>query len=528
MLNTQGVTDRSTFLLPYHYPGLHPRVHRHDPPESRKRALVGRRGTILACSPEVQIAGAPWVGRRYPKAPSPAIDHRFSLDQQDLNCASACPPPVLLERSRTGWTRKIHCSFLFLILIEHSNVVKFDESTKRRGELMIVVILNWKNGENDPFTPFNQVLANYLEASGKCTKTVQLTDADWPDQILKLKEVGIDFVFTWQGLGTRFVVGAQNQNIWDIAQVPLITVHGDHPSHMPANHSYESRHCAHLYGTSEFSDYANRYFRKKSRAITINNSPLFSLDTVLDEQGPECFVLPKNVTPPVTIENKWKTALDKRGFDFYMSAAETLKFMLAHEDHLRIHPILDAFLLSRHFEEYFVQNNPAAFHAFHSELDFYLRNIKSVGILEALKDVPLQIIGRGWEPYASVGNPNHHFLRAGNLIDNQKQYYSKFGIIDVTPSATGLHDRTARAMRNETPFLSSGYLPEFLPNMNRYDHLFYRFNGNDLREKCESVMSDPQAHAELAVEFSYLYQMQNQPSEFVWKLDSIARSLDAN
>ena len=80
-------------------------------------------------------------------------------------------------------------------------------------------------------------------------------------------------------------------------------------------------------------------------------------------------------------------------------------------------------------------------------------------------------------------------------------------------------------MRNETPFLSSGYLPEFLPNMKRYDQLFYRFNGNDLREKCELVMSDPHSHVELAIEFGYLYQMRNQPSEFVWKLDSIARTL---
>ncbi len=391
---------------------------------------------------------------------------------------------------------------------------------------MQVVILNWKNGENDPFTSFNQVLANYLEASGKCTKTVQLTDEDWPQQILNLKKGGIDFVFTWQGLGTRFVVAGRNQNLWDIVEAPLITVHGDHPCHMPANHSFESRYCAHLYGAAEFSIYASRHFRKQSRAITIN-PPLFCLDTPLDEQGPECFVLPKNVTSPLVTENQWKIEFDKKKFDFFMAAAETLKFMLAHENHLDIHPVLDALIVSQKFEDFYVQNNSTNYHAFHSALDFYIRNFKSVNILQVLKDVPLQIFGRGWEPYARIENPHHQFFRAGTLVENQKQYYSKFGIIDVTPTKTGLHDRTARAMRNQTPYLSSSYLPEFLPNMNRYDQLFYRFNGNDLREKCELVMSDPQSHTELATEFGYLYQMRNQPSEFVWKLDSIARSLDS-
>lgn len=389
---------------------------------------------------------------------------------------------------------------------------------------MLVVILNWKDGENDSFSPFNQALENYLDASGKCTKVVQLTDEDWPGQIVALKKNGIDFVFTWQGLGTRQTMKDGQQSFWDTVQVPLISLHGDHPCHMPGNHAFESPFCTHLYTNREFSQYANTHFRKQSRSIFIEH-PLFNLDIPFDIKGPDCFVLAKNITSPMEMENKWKIELNKQLFDFCMRATEILKFQLSSSQFVDVHSIVDELIMTYHFDVLYPHVNLPAYHAIHSQLDFYCRNFKSVSILELLEDVPLHIYGRGWDYYSNKNNPNHQFFKGKNSIDSQELYYSKFGIIDISPSATGLHDRTYRAIRNGTPFLSSGYMPGFLPEMIRYDSLFYTFNKSDLRHKCENIMSNPTTHIEISGEFSYLYQMQSRPAEFVWKLDSIARSM---
>lgn len=390
---------------------------------------------------------------------------------------------------------------------------------------MFVVILNWKDGENDPFTSFNHVLASYLDASGKRSKTLELSDGNWINQIVDLKCDGIDFVFTWQGLGTGVTVGEKEQSFWDVLQVPLIAYHGDHPCHKPANHALESRHCAHLYATREFSLYANRHFRKQSRAITLD-FPVFSLDEPLGPGHGDHFVLIKNVTPPSEIENQWKQMLNGPSFDLYMTTAETLKTMLGQEHRVEIHPVMDDVLAHFKGENLAPLTGMDAYHLFHSQLDFYVRNSTSVAILDELKDIPLHVYGRGWNAFAASGNPHHQFHGPRDMAFSQSLYYSRYGIVDVTPSMTGIHDRTARAMRNETPFVSSAYLPGFLPDMDRYGSLFYEFRSGDLRAKCEAVMADPEAHAGLARDFSHRYQSRVSPSEFVWKLDSIARSLD--
>jgi hypothetical protein len=389
---------------------------------------------------------------------------------------------------------------------------------------MHVVILSWSGGENDPFTPFNAALSSYLDACGKLTRTLHLTDGDWPRQLLDLTLEGIDFVFTHQWLGTSLRLGEQGRDFWEAVNAPLICYHGDHPSHMPANHAFDGPNCAHLYSTREFCLYANRHFRKRGRAIVLD-PPLFSLDLPLGDRHGDHFVLAKNLTPPPDMEDTWRQQLDGTTYGLYMAARETVVSALTQEDRVDIHPLLDDLLRSHGSGTFDPVSHPAAYHLFHSQLDFYVRNLKSVIVLESLKDVPMHIYGRGWTRYAEAKNANHRFLRGRDMAHSQSLYYSRYGILDVTPSLTGVHDRTLRAMRNETPFLSSVYLPGLLPDMDRYDPLFYRFNGPDLREKCEAIMRDPETHAERARTFSHQYQLRAHPSDFVRNLDLIARTL---
>lgn len=390
---------------------------------------------------------------------------------------------------------------------------------------MFVVLLNWNGGENDPFTSFNATLSSLFEACGKRTRTLQLTDTSWSRQLQNLNLDGIDFIHTYQGLGTTLVAGEKGRNFWETLRVPLISYHGDHPCHMPANHTLDISNCAHIYGTREFSIYSNRHFRKRSRT-TVVYPPMLSLDLPLERKSGEFFVLAKNVTAPRDMEAKWQRDFDKRTFKLCMAATESLRPALAQESHVETHRLIDEFLEFNKEEIIHPSVNPDAYHAFHSQLDFYSRNLNSVNILNSLREIPIHVYGRGWDVYAQEANPHHRFFPGIAMAQSQSLYYSRYGIIDVTPSMTGLHDRTLRAMQNRTSFLSSAYMPGFLPDMARFEPLFFEHHHFDLREKCESIMANPDSHAELSEAFSYQYQMRVNGFDFVSHLDLIARSLD--
>ena len=290
---------------------------------------------------------------------------------------------------------------------------------------MFVVLLNWKSGDNDPFTIFNKALAKYLDECGKISKIIEMTDKSWPSQIVNLKFDGIDFVFGWQGLGTGINVGVKKQNFWDVVKVPLITYHGDHPCHMPLHHTLDSRYCAHIYSNREFCLYANRHFRKQSRTISILCPPM-SIDTPLGPREGDFFVFAKNITPTYETESRWKIEKTERLYKFYMTVAETLKLTTNKERHVDFHEILDELVVSHGYEEISVGHDPGAYHRFHSEIDLYIRNYKSECVLSELGDIPLRIFGRGWDCHAKLCNNKHQFFPGKNIFKKKIQVCRSF------------------------------------------------------------------------------------------------------
>ena len=391
---------------------------------------------------------------------------------------------------------------------------------------MQIILLNWKGGENDPFTVFNRGLADGFESLGKRAKILELSDPNWISKLIDASFEGIEFALALQGIGSGTSVGKPGRNLWEALRIPLICLHGDHPCHMPANHALEVRNCAHLYWMAEFAHYSNQHFRKQTAASAID-MPLFFSEQRLGSVSGDYFVLAKNITAPPEMEEEWKRRLDGRAAKVMLAVAAVLREKLAQEPVLDFHAVIDEMIASQGYQEFDLAANPKAHHVLHSSLDLYVRNTKSVMLLEALQDVPIHIHGKGWQRYEKDASPCHRFFTPKNMAESQPLYYSRYGILDVTPARTGLHDRTLRAMQNETGFVSSAFLPGLLPDMDRFQSLFYQFCGSDLREKCEAVMTQPDAHAERAREFSRRYQARVPLSEFVWKLDLIARTLRA-
>jgi len=391
---------------------------------------------------------------------------------------------------------------------------------------MKAVILNWKAGENDPFTVVNKTIRQHLHACGKNVEVIEITDIHWPEYLAKLAPTGVEFAFTWQGLGSHVMVGDGSQSLWDHLRIPLICVHGDHPSHMPRNHQLESKYCFHLYTNAESARYSNRLFRRR-RSASVIDIPQLHREPRLKHRSGEYFVVAKNIYDPAITETVWRERLSTDVLNAYMMAAETLRARIAAEPYVEVHDALDNVIVQHQVEWLAPEVNINAYHEYHSELDHYLRSHKMVTAVNALRDFPVRIYGRGWDRIAQTAPASHAFERGRNMADSQEMYYSAYGLVDVSPSK-GLHDRTRRAMANGTGFLSSANLEDSFPDIDHFDALFFNFRVNELQEKAAAVVRDPEAHASLAGEFALRYHDRFHFKAFVDRLDQLAKSIDSS
>ena len=379
-----------------------------------------------------------------------------------------------------------------------------------------VVILNWKRGENDPFSVVTATVKEHFRACGKNVEVIEISDGNW---IARLNELlpGVEFALTWQGLGSSGTIGEHRESVWEHFKIPLICIHGDHPSHMPLNHELESRYCFHLYTNAEFARYSNRHFRRIHSASVID-IPQLHRESRLQVRGGDYFVVAKNIADPLDTERRWRQQLDKTAFDAYMMAAETLKPRFARESYVEIHDALDELIVQHDLEFLSPTTNLIGFHRYHSELDHYLRSYKGVVALTAVRDFPVRVYGRGWDRVAQRASASHTFLPGRNMADSQDLYYTRFGLIDISP-AKGLHDRTRRAMANSGAFLSSANLEDSFTDLARFDSLFFSFMPHDLPEKCAAAVREPKHHLQLSQSFAELYHNRFHFKAFVNEID---------
>jgi hypothetical protein len=388
---------------------------------------------------------------------------------------------------------------------------------------MCVVILNWRRGENDPFSVVNATIREHLRACGKNVETIEIASNDWPQRLAELVPTGIEFALTWQGLGSQVEVGDSGTSLWEHFRIPLMCLHGDHPSHTPLNHQLESRYCFHLYTNADFARYSNRHLRRW-RGASLIDIPQLHREPRLEQTSGEYFVVAKNVTHPIDTERIWKEKLDEPTFAAYMAAAEVLKRRIAEAPYVEMHDVLDELITERDLQWLRPETNVAAFHQYHSRLDHYLRSYKSVAAVTALREFPVRVYGRGWERTAQSAPAQHVFAPGRNMADSQALYYSQFGLVDISPSK-GLHDRARRAMANGVGFLSSANLEDSFPAITRFDRLFFSFGEHELAEKCAAVVADAEAHREVAREFADLYHSTYHFKQFVNRLDMLAKSV---
>ena len=398
-----------------------------------------------------------------------------------------------------------------------------------------ILIINWTNGENDPFTFFSHALSGELERYGRqsIVLNTDLNRDKFPAELLALDMSVIDFVILFQGLGSSIARSGSKITIWEELGVPLVCFHGDHPSHAPFNHQAISRLIVHTYVAPSFANYANQWFPRKKPA-TLLTTPIFYPKEVNEPYQGDFFYLPKNLDDISEIFIDWKNRYAPVTSGFLISTAQEIKLAFENGNSENHHLIIDRYLTqdildtiraelmgkeNKIFYRSLLSPRPLGhsqlelnheeiglYHSLHSMIDKIHRNVIAEHVVESLPDVKMKIYGRGWERFQARNNKNHEFLSFDKTSGGAFQYSSNYGIIDVAPIYDFLHDRTFRAIANQNSFLigSGWHLQNLLPHT--HSDLFFDGSPHGLREKVEKVLQSPQSHRERCRQFGTEYR----------------------
>jgi len=368
-----------------------------------------------------------------------------------------------------------------------------------------IVLLNWISGENNPFDYFNNQLKERFEEHGAEVDIV-LVDDNLAKNIIDIHNSKyIHVVITHQGLVSNASYQNTGKSFWEENKIKLVCLHSDHPCHAPINHKTDSKYVTHAYALIPFTKYSNKYFSRKYPSVYVGFPGFFNVfQTNLNREG-DYFVLPKNLDSINTLRKKWLDLSNPLLSNLLSNISEEILHNYLNADKLEHHEIIDKNIDVNEFDKILKTLNGVdqnqLFHYLHSELDKVYRNISSELVVKELSDVPLHINGRGWDEYKLSPSKYHIYNEFGEVKDGDYQFYSNYGIVDVSPHRHSLHDRTYRALAHSGGFLSNSRI-DFRDNKGLpYAELFYSGQEGDLRTKVEAIMLNPKRHIERCMEF---------------------------
>lgn len=370
---------------------------------------------------------------------------------------------------------------------------------------MNILLLNWQLGENDPFSAFNAELRKHFEEY-ECAVSTLAFDSDFLRNIQDLNAVtSFDCALTFQGIGSS--VGIGSGLIWEALKVRLFCLHGDHPSLVPQHHAVDSKFVSHLYRNMQFAKYASENFPRKFPVYLLRQPNPFRSRHTMAIRGGEYFVLPKNLDPLEETYEAWRTKLPGWISEGLITVSEMILENFKLGDPLEHHEVIDLFYHPVELERignFLKKDLKTVKHMIHATLDTVYRNGVAEFVLAELRDFPLRVYGRGWDKLKVTKSPKHSFHAYGSVADGDFQFYSSFGIIDITPNRDSSHDRTFRAMAHGGGFLSNSqfHREEYEDTNAEFDGLFYSGRPGDLIRKVERVISNPGLHIERCREFS--------------------------
>lgn len=268
-----------------------------------------------------------------------------------------------------------------------------DRATAVPSPRVIVAFVG--ENENGILRSVSRKFLDLMTPAGFEGHVVDLHAPGWEAELKRLLRRGILFGWGFAGVGARLRL--DQCAVWDTFGIPFVSVLADSPCYMPANHRIESTYIANGYLYRSWFDIQRRMIRAPQ--ISAMLPPAVPSNAARDvrrwSSREHRMLFVKTGRAPDTHRLQWM-GLPQR---FRAVVEDTAAAVLRHE----VGDITGTYLQCLDNHDLFLEERPEILFSLMSMIDSYVRDFRSTAMVQALLDLPVDIVGRGWDHLKSSG-----------------------------------------------------------------------------------------------------------------------------
>ena len=259
------------------------------------------------------------------------------------------------------------------------------------GAPRTVVALVGEN-ENGILRSVSQDFMDLLAPHGLDPQVISMSGPNWLSQLVELLDKGVLFAWGPAGAGAR--LPHPDGPLWDVIRTPFISVLADSPSWMPPNHHVPSRWVANGYMYRDWLDMQRRLIRSPQVASLLPHGVAANpaRDTTPWSRRQHRMVFVKTGCDPEQHRMGWAALPPRFRAVVEDTSAAALERQVGDISGL----LLDC--MAQH--GLFAETRPDMLFGLMHAVDTYVRDARSTALVRAMLDLPVDVIGRGWEHLA--------------------------------------------------------------------------------------------------------------------------------
>jgi hypothetical protein len=272
-----------------------------------------------------------------------------------------------------------------------------------------------------------------LHPHGFSGHIINLAEPEWYEQLCGFLDQGV--LFAWGPAGIGADVRVEGVSLWDRVRVPFISVMADTPCQLPKNHHVAGRYVANGYLFHDWLRMQRRLIRSPqiSAMLPLGIMANAACDDVPWSQRQHRMVFVKTGCAPAAHRAGW-SGLPRRHIAIIEDA-------VAAALQNGVGDISDIVLQSVEHHDLYLEGRPEILFHLMSRVDAYVRDYRSTAMVEALLDLPVDIIGRGWDHIETPGC-RAKFYKAVDATMLPNVYANTQFLLNTMPNfSTRTHER---------------------------------------------------------------------------------------